>query len=118
MAVRRVLAETDVGEQQQLREPRPQLAKRALHDSVVVPGAGALLVLLVRDPEEDHRGDAEALELLDFPREVVDREAAHRRQLRVRARVGADEERLDEVVEVEPRLAHERAEGAGPAQPA
>ena len=55
VAVRRVLAEADVGEQQQLREPRPQRAQRALDDPVVVPRAGALLVLLLRDPEQDHR---------------------------------------------------------------
>src|SRR5688500_6377027 len=118
MAVRRVLAQADVREQHELGIPRPQLSKRSLHDSLFSPRARALLVLRVRDAEQDHRGDAEAHELLDLARQAGNREATQRRQLPVRARVRPDEERLDEVVEVEPRLAHERAKRAGTAQPA
>ena len=45
--------------QHELGEARPQRAQRALDDPVVLPGAGRLLVLLLGDPEEDHRLDAE-----------------------------------------------------------
>src|SRR5437867_3955973 len=51
VAVRRVLAEADVGEQDELREPVPQVAEGELDDPVVLPGAGGLLVLRLRDPE-------------------------------------------------------------------
>ena len=77
-------------------------------DAVVVPRAGALLVLLVGDPEQDHGADADADERVDLADDVVDRPAAHRRQRLVRLGRRPDEERHDEVLEVEPRLAHER----------
>ena len=57
--VARVLAEADVGEQRQAGHLGPQRAQRALHDAVVVPGARALLVLLLGDAEQQHRPHAE-----------------------------------------------------------
>ena len=82
MTVRRVLAQADVGQQQQLGKARPQLAQRLLHDAVVDPRAGALVVLLLGDPEEDHGADAEPHELLDLAHELVDGEAADARAAR------------------------------------
>src|SRR5438034_22389 len=58
MAVRRVLAQADVGEEHELREARAEVAERALDDAVVLPGAGGLLVLRLRDAEEDDRADS------------------------------------------------------------
>ena len=79
MPVRGVLAEADVGHQHELGEARPERAEGALDDPVVVPRAGRLLVLLLGDPEEDHRLHAEPNELLDLTDDVVDRVARHAR---------------------------------------
>src|SRR6266513_2639448 len=46
------------------------------HDAVVVPGAGALGVLLVRDTKEHHRADPEPLELRRLGGKILDREPA------------------------------------------
>ena len=72
MPVRGVLAEAHVRQQQQLGEAPAQLVQRALHDAVVRPRAGALVVLVVGNAEEDHRLDAEADELLGLAHDVVD----------------------------------------------
>ena len=66
VAVRRVLAEADVGEQDELREARPQRAQRDLDDAVLLPRAGRLVVLHLGDAEEHHRADAARGKLLDL----------------------------------------------------
>ena len=116
MPVRRVLAEAHVGHQHELGEARPQRAQRALDDAVVDPRARAFLVLLLRQPEEDHRRDAEANELLDLADDAVDRVAAESGQALVRERLGRDEERHHEVVDRQRRLAREVAQRARPPQ--
>ena len=58
VAVRGVLAEADVGHQHELGEAGPQRAQRLLDDPVLLPRAGRLLVLPVRDPEQHHGADA------------------------------------------------------------
>ena len=95
-----------------------QRAQRALHDPVVVPGARALVVLLVGDAEEDHRLDAEPCRA-PRPRRRGRRRSGGRAagRSRVRERLRPDEERHDEVVEVEPRLADEVAQRTRPAKP-
>ena len=89
---------------------RPQ---RTLHDPVVVPGAGALLVLLLGDAEKQHRTDAEPLQLRALARDLVDRALRDPGEPLDRphdslARAG--EERHHDVVERERRLPHERAQ--------
>ena len=108
----RVLAEADVGDEHELGELGAQRAQRLLDDPVVVPGARALVVLLLRDAEEQHRLDAEPRRALP-PRARARRPSAADRRAapRSRTRRGRDEERHHEVVEVEPRLAHERRAG-------
>ena len=92
--------------------------QRPLHDPVLVPGARALVVLLLRHAEEDQRLAAERRELARLDDQILDREAAHPGQLLVRDRRRADEVRHHEVVEVEPRLAHEPAQRIRTAQAA
>ena len=116
--VRRVLAEAHVGHQQQLREARPQRAQRLLDDAVLDPRARALVVLLLGDAEEDHGVDAGAEQLLAFADDAVHGVPRKPGQPFVRQRLGRDEERLDEVVERDGRLAHEVAQRTGAAQPA
>src|SRR5439155_8425701 len=116
VAVRGVLAKTHVGEEEQVRETLAQRSQRLLDDAVLVPRARSLLVLRIWNSEEEHRLDAEARELLCLARKVVDREAAERRQPLVHLARRPDEERKDEVVEIEASLAHQRAESSGSAQ--
>ena len=120
MAVARVLAEADVGDEHELRVRGVERAERALDDAVVVPRAGRLLVLLLRDAEKQKGLDAERDELTGLAHELVDGELRDRvepldgpHDALPRAR----EERHDEVVEVEPRLAHERPQRVGAPQP-
>ena len=63
-----------------------------LDDPVADPRAGALVVLLVRDPEQDHGANAGGDEAVDLHAELVDRPAAHRRQCLVRLGRRPDEE--------------------------
>ena len=117
VAVRGVLAEADVSHQHQLGVLRAERAKRLLHDPVLVPGTGALVVLLVGHAEEEERLDAKPGQLAGLGDEVVDRVTAHPGQILVPNRRGPGEERQHEVVEVEPRLAHQAPEGIGSTQP-
>ena len=107
--VRRVLAQADVGDEKQLGEARPQRPQRLLHDPVLEPRAGTLVVLVLRDAEQDHRADTDADDLLDLPHQPVDRVPREGRQTLVRQRLRRDEERQHEVVERERRLADEVA---------
>ncbi len=87
-----------------------QRAQRLLDDAVLLPRAGRLVVLLRRDAEQHHGLHARGRERVDLAHQAVEVEARHPRQRLVRERLGRDEERHDELVEVEPRLAHEPAQ--------
>src|SRR5262249_18887808 len=85
------------------------------------PRAGALLVLLLRDPEHEHGADAERRELGRLTDDLVNRalrdpvqpfDGAHD------TLAGAGENGHDDVVEREPMLAHERAQRLVAPQPA
>ena len=67
----------------------PQRAQRLLDDPVGDPRARALVVLLLRDPEQDHRLDAGAEQLLALAHDPVDGVPRHRRQRLVRSASGA-----------------------------
>ena len=113
VAVARVLAEADVGDERQAGHLGAQRPQRPLHDPVVLPGARALLVLLLRDPEEEHGPHAERRELGRLAHDLVDR--ALRDPVEAGdgtddALAGTGEERHHDVVEREARLAHERAQ--------
>ena len=67
--------------------------KRALHDPVLVPGAAALVVLLLRDAEQDQRLRRRARRLVDLAHEPVDGVAGHARKGLVRLGLRRDEVR-------------------------
>ena len=119
MAVARVLAEAHVGDERQARHLRPQRPQRPLHDPVGLPGAGALLVLLLRDPEQKHGPDAERRELRRLAHDLVDGALGDPVEPSDRADdalAGTGEERHHDVVERQSRLAHEGAQRVGAAQ--
>ena len=112
VAVARVLAEADVGDQRQSRHLGPHGAECALHDAVGVPGARALLVLLLGDAEQQHRADPECVERRALAHDLVDRALRDPVESGDRAYdtlTGAGEKRHHDVVEGQLRLAHERA---------
>ena len=119
VAVGRVFAEADVGREHELGEAGAQFPKRALDDPVVVVRARALFVLLLGNPEEQHRRDPEPDQRLRLIDERVDRALPDSRQTLERvddALAGTGEEWHHEVAEVEPCLPHEGAQAARPAQ--
>ena len=116
VAVRHVLAEADVGDHDQRRLGLLERAHRELDDALGVVGAGGGVVLVGRDPEQQHGGDPERRDLLSLLVEVGDREpldSGHRvDRLAPVASVG-DEQRIDEVLDRQLGLTHEAAQGAG-----
>ena len=92
-----------------------------LDGALVVPRARAHVVLLGRDPEEQHRGHAERGRLgrlVDRRRQGQAIDAGHGLDGRAALEALLDEEREDEVGGVQPRLAHEVAEDRGATQAA
>ena len=74
-----------------------------------------------RNSEEQHAANAEREQFARFGDGAVDGEArdpGHRRDRAGVRRPLGDEERRDETVEGDAVLAHERADGLGPPQPA
>ena len=119
VAVVGVLAQADVGHDEQLGVRLLDRARGELDDALVVVGAGALGVLAVGDPEQQHGGQAERLRgarLLDGrgDAQAID---ARQRGDRLAAGLGLHEQRQHEVGGVQARLAHEVAQDRGRAQP-
>ena len=107
VAVRRVAAEADVGEEQELRKAGPQRPERLLDHAVLGPCSSGLVVLLLRHPEKQQRGNPGAGQLLGLAQQAVDGMPPQRGQLLVHERLGSDEDGHDEVVHGEPCLANE-----------
>ena len=110
VAVRRVRAQADVGEQQQLGKARAQCAESLLHDTVLGPGTRRLVVLVLGHAEQQQCRDTSQRQRLRLAQQAVDRVTAERGQLLVDQRLGSDEHRHDEVVYAQTRLADEIAQ--------
>ena len=120
MAVRRVLAQADVGDHDQVGVGLLERPDRHLHDALRIVGAGAGLVLGGRDAEQDHGADPGRLELGRLGDQLGDREAldpGHRGHRLAHPLAGDDEQGLHEVARRELRLAHELAQGLRSPQP-
>ena len=121
VAVVGVLAEADVGEDEQLGVRRLDRARGELDRAVVVPGAGAVGVLLGGDAEEQDGRDAERVGgagLLHDRGDAVAVDAGHRGDRRAPLQPVLDEQRQHEVRRRQRGLAHEVAQRAGAAQAA
>ncbi len=86
VAVGGVLAEAGVGDHDEVGVRLLQRPDRHLHDALVVVGAGAGLVLVRRDPEQDHRRHAGGVRPRRPPRPGPRSRAARRRASRRPAR--------------------------------
>ena len=109
MAMRRVLAEADVGDQRERRLRLLQRADGELHDALGVIGARGGLVLVGGDPEQQHRRDAELRDRGRLLGEVRDRQAldaGHRLDRLPPVGSVRDEQRVDEMVGRQVGLAH------------
>jgi hypothetical protein len=123
--VRGVLAQAYVREHQQLRHSLLDRARRQLHRALLVPCAGALLVLLRRHAEQHHARNAECGGLTRLLHGCIDRQALHARHRRDRfaaARLGgggvAHEQRQDQLPGAKLGLANEVAQARRRPQPA
>ena len=122
MAVAGVLAEANVGDEDQLFSGCGLLerAQRLLHDAVFIPGAGALLVFCVRQAEKQQAAEAEPRGFFGFAHGFVHREiedAGHGGDGFANAFAGTDEEGIDQVAGVERSFAHQRAQRLALAHP-
>ena len=116
MAVRGVLAETDVGDQQQLLGRRLKGAQGLLHDAIFRPCAAGFLVLDGGKPEEQQAAQAEARGLFHFFHRLVDGEVVdpgHGADFAPDAFAGTDKERVNQSVGAEMNFAHQRAHRLG-----
>ena len=98
---------------------RPQRPQRPLHDPVGLPGAGALLVLLLRDPEEDHGAHAERGELGCLAHDLVDGalgDPVEPGDGRTTPSPGQAKSGITTSSSEQARLAHERAQRVGAAE--
>ncbi len=96
-------------------------AEGALHDAVVDPGAGALLVFRCGKAEEQKAAESELRAGLGFLDGFVDGEiedARHGGDFAADAFAFGDEERVDEGAGMQVRFADERAHGRGGAEAA
>ena len=122
VAVRRVLAQADVGDDEQLAALGADGAHRPLHDAVVRVALRALRVLALGQAEQDDARDAERLDLPRLARGLVDREVEAARAASAISRrtpsPGDDEQGIDQAVGGEAGLAHHAAEALGAAQAA
>ena len=120
MTVIGVLVQTEIGDQHQVAaDLRAKLAQRALHDPVLAVRLRSDGVLLDRDPEEDHGGDAETGDLHDLfsnRLQCVLRVPGHGSD---RKRIGdplLDEERRDEIAGTQRRLRYQTSQRFRPAE--
>ena len=122
VAVRGVLAQADVGHDEEVAD----LALECAHgrsapahpDRAAAEPSGSFCV---GQAEQDDRRHAVRLRGRGFLDGFVDRElkhAGHRADLPPDAVAFADEQRVDEAVGRQPRLAYQRADGLGAAEPA
>ena len=117
VAVAGVLAITDVGDDQEHVGNFPSDgAEGALHDAVLVVGAGGHVVLGFGQSEENDAADAERLDFDALLDHLVDGHlvvTGHGADFAADALAGADEKREDELAGVEVRLADEAAKPLG-----
>ncbi len=121
VAVRGVLAQARVGDDDHLGRGAAHGADRLLHDAARGVGARGGLVLRLRQAEEDDGGHARVEGRRGVARDFVDREvedAGHRRDLAAHPLAGAREEREHEALARQTRLAHERAQALAAPEPA
>ena len=116
VAVVRVLAEADVGHDDELGRRLLERADRLLDDAVLGEALEPERVLRARDPEQEHGLDPEGAERPCFAHDPVHRQLVdpgHRVDRFANAVTRDDEERVHEVVGRECRLAHEVPERSG-----
>ena len=109
MPVRRVLAQADVGHHDEVAALGADGPHRLLDDAVLGVSLAALRVLGRRQPEEDHSADPETLHLARLARGLVGGEmeaAGEGGDLLADAFAGHDEQRIDQTLRREARLAH------------
>ena len=120
MPVVGIFAEADIRHRDEIRCGPLHRTNGFLHDAVFVVRSLAERILLRREAEEDHGGDAKFRQLLRLGRGLVHRQskdARHGGNRRLHAGILPNEEWLHETIGVDGRLSDERTDGGGPPQP-
>ena len=120
VAVVHVLAQADVGDHDQLGHLVLDGADGELHDAFGVVGAAGRRVLVRGDAEQQDGRDAEPLDLAHLGQQVADRElvaAGHGGDRPLDVLAVRHEQRVDEVVGRERRLAHHATQRGRAPQP-
>ena len=123
VAVRGVLAEADIGDEDEGVEGAIGFegAQALLDDAVGCVGTGSEVVLFSGKAEEEQAAEAKRGAGFGLLERLVDGEvedAGHGGDLFAHALAGAEKERIDERAGVQMRLAHQRAQGWSAAQTA
>ena len=109
-----VLAEAHVGDDGQIRQRLFERTHRALHDAIGRVPARTHGVLVLRNPKQNHRWNAEVVDLATLLDQAVDRQLrdpGHGPDRLTYTRAGHDEERQDQPVHGRARLRYETAHG-------
>ncbi len=107
VAMAGVFAETDIGDDDEVRCRVLERTHCVLHDAGIVVRLGTFFVLRCRQPEDQHRGYAKRLEIVSLARYLVERDpklARHRLDLFADARAVGDEQGIHEVGRRQPRF--------------
>ena len=102
----------DIGDHAERRELRLECPHGTLHETVLAPRLARVVRLCVvrRDRKQRHRRYAEGHQLLGFAQQHVDSQAfdvGHRSDRFAHRAAFTDEQRLDQIVDGEPVLAHQ-----------
>jgi hypothetical protein len=120
MTVIHVLAETDIGDDDEIGKLVLDRPHGHLDDALGIVGAGGGGVFVRGDAEKQNRADPQAHDLADLVEQVADGEleaAGHRGDGVLHVLPRDDEERVDEIVHLEGRLAQHVADSRSAAQP-
>src|SRR5262249_59406825 len=111
VAVGRVFIETDVGDDEKIRQLLLEAADRFLNRPAVIPGLAPGVVFLVRQSKEDHRRNREIRHRARLRQSLIGRQAkdaGKRGDFLAQSFSVLDEERRDETIGGKPGLAHQR----------
>jgi hypothetical protein len=121
MAMRGVFAQAHISDHEEVAHLAFERAHRGLHRRIRIGCGRSRQVLRVGQAKENHCRHAFRLRRGRLFDRFIDRQledARHRADRLAHATSGRDEQRVDEAVWCQPRLADERTNGLGPAKPA
>ena len=114
VAMIRVLTQTHVGDDAEIRHRGDDRARRSLYDAILGVGTRATSVLGIGDPEQNHAANPEIGDPLDFEHDLIDGKTLHPRHRDDGLTAAAalhDKEREDQILPGKPGLADHASQG-------